>query len=234
MSNIIAIHQPNYIPWLGYFYKIYQADTFVFLDTVQYSNKGMHDFHYIKNPQGRFRLKLPVNVNFGDNIVDVQLNNTINWRENHLKQIEINYKKAPYFKEVFSDLNETYNQYDDLMADFNIRLIECIAKKFGINTMFVKSSALQIEAIDKSVRIYDICKALNADIYYSGTGAAVYQNETEFKDRGVELRYSTFLPFEYPQFWGAYESNISIIDYLMHCGYDWDRVLENQRKVLSS
>jgi len=227
--NTIAIHQPNYIPWLGYFYKIYQADTFVFLDTVQYSNKGMHDFHYIKNPQGRFRLKTPVKVAFGDNISAVQLNNSVNWRESHLKQIEVNYKKAPFFKDVFSDLSELFKVNDILMADFNSRIIEFIARKFGINTKFVKSTELDVERLDKSERIYGICNALNARVYYSGTGAAVYQNEVDFRERGIELNYSTFKPFEYPQFWGDFESNISIVDYLMHCGYDWDRVVENQK-----
>jgi hypothetical protein len=227
--NIIAIHQPNYIPWLGYFYKIYQADTFVFLDTVQYSNKGMHDFHYIKNPQGRFRLKTPVKVAFGDSISAVQLNNALNWRESHLKQIEVNYKKAPFFKDVFSDLSELFEVNDILMADLNSRIIEFIARKFGINTKFVKSINLNVETLDKSERIYGICNALNAKVYYSGTGAAVYQNEVDFNQRGIELKYSTFKPFEYPQFWGDFESNISIIDYLMHCGYDWGRVVEYQK-----
>ncbi len=87
MLNTIAIHQPNYIPWLGYFYKIYQAQTFVFLDNVQYSNKGMHDYHYLKTPQGSFRIKIPIKYSFGDKIQDVLLNSQINWRENHLKQI---------------------------------------------------------------------------------------------------------------------------------------------------
>jgi len=227
--NAIAIHQPNYIPWLGYFYKIAQVDTFVFLDSVQYSNKGMHDFHYIKNPQGRFRLKIPVKVAFGDNISDVQLNNVLNWREGHLKQIEVNYKRAPFFKDVFTDLSELFKANDILIADFNIRIIEFIARKFGINTKFVKSTELDVEALDKNERIFGICNALNADIYYSGTGAAVYQNEADFRERGIELKYSNFNPFEYPQFWGEFESNISIIDYLMHCGYDWGRVLENQK-----
>ncbi|MFZ4723986.1 MAG: WbqC family protein [Paludibacter sp.] len=227
--NIIAIHQPNYIPWLGYFYKIYQADTFVFLDTVQYSNKGMHDFHYIKNPQGRFRLKTPVKVAFGDSISAVQLNNSLNWRESHLKQIEVNYKKAPFFKDVFSDLSELFKVNDILMADFNSRIIEFIARKFGINTKFVKSSELNVDTLDKSERIYGICNALNGKVYYSGTGASVYQNEEDFQARGIELKYSNYQPFEYPQFWGNFESNISIIDYLMHCGYNWERVVENQK-----
>lgn len=229
MSSTIAIHQPNFSPWLGYFYKIFQADTFVFLDMVQYSNKGMHDYHYIKNPQGRFRLKITVKVNFGDDIAEVKLNNLINWRENHLKQLEVNYKKAPFFNEVFSDLCEIYNTNDILLADFNIRLIEFIAHKFKFNTKFVKSSELMIDSIDKNERIYGICKALKAEVYFSGIGAKVYQNEYDFRQNSIELIYSTFQPFEYPQFWGEFESNISIIDYLMHCGYDWGRVLDNQK-----
>jgi hypothetical protein len=228
MSDIIAIHQPNYLPWLGYFYKIYQADTFVFLDSVQYSNKGMHDYHYIKNPQGKFRLKIPVKCNFGDNISDVHLNNTINWRESHLKQLEVNYKKAPCFRPVFDDLNKLFENTDETLVDFNIKLIQFIANKFSIETNFIRSSELAIELHDKNERIFGICKALNASIYYSGTGAAVYQNEDDFNARGIELKYSNYEPFEYPQFWGEFQSNVSVLDYLMHCGYDWERVLKNQ------
>jgi len=227
-DKIIAIHQPNYIPWLGYFYKIYQSDIFVFLDDVQYSNKGMHDFHYIKTPQGRFRMKIPVKVSFGDVILDVKLNNLLKWRENQLQQLESNYKKAPYFKEVFLDIQTIFSQKDEFLSTLNIRLIELIAAKFGIKTAFVKSSDLSIDDTEKNNRIFSICKELNASAYYSGTGAAVYQNVDEFKANGIELHYSTFKPFKYPQFWGEFESNISILDYLMHCGYDWENVLKNQ------
>ena len=224
----IAIHQPNYIPWLGYFYKIYQSDTFVFLDDVQYSNKGMHDFHYIKNPQGRLRLKIPVKVNFGDKILEVGINNDINWHENHLKQLEMNYKKAPFFPEVFGDIANVFGHKDTDMSALNIRLIKLISNKLGIKTEFVSSSDLSVQENDKNQRILDICRQLEANIYYSGTGAVIYQNECNFTDRGIELRYSNFKAFQYPQFWGAFEPNVSIIDYLMHCGYDWESVLKNQ------
>jgi hypothetical protein len=226
----IAIHQPNYIPWLGYFYKIYQSDTFVFLDDVQYSNKAMHDYHYIKNPQGRFRLKVPVKVSFGDKINTIGLNNDINWRENHLKQLEMSYKKAPFYSQLFDDIANVFDHRDTDMATLNIRLIKLFSNKLGIKTEFVSSSELTISEKDKNQRILDICRELNATVYYSGTGAAIYQNELNFTERGIELRYSTFKPFEYPQFWGNFEPNVSIIDYLMHCGYDWNRVLENQLK----
>jgi hypothetical protein len=229
MSNTIAIHQPNFFPWLGYFYKINQCDTFVFLDTVQYSNKGMHDYHYIKTPQGRFRLKIPVKCNFGENIEHVKLNSILSWQDTHLKQIEANYKKAAYFKVVFSDLIDLYQSNNDTLSEFNVNLIRFISNKFSIDTKFINSSELLVDAQDKNNRIFEICKVLNANVYYSGTGAAVYQNEVEFKNKNIELKYSTFKPFEYPQFWGKFEPNVSVVDYLMHCGYDWGRVLESQK-----
>lgn len=228
MSKIIAIHQPNYIPWLGFFYKIHQADTFVFLDDVQYSNKGMHDFHYIKTPQGRFRLKMPVKVSFGDNINQVVINNSIFWRESHLKQLESNYKKAPYFKDVYQDIAELFSVNVDNMSVLNKMIIKFIAEKFGISTVFISSSELDITNKDKNERIFEICQKVDASVYYSGTGASVYQNESDFIGKGIELKYSTFKPFIYPQFWGNFEPNVSVVDYLMNCGYDLDRVLQSQ------
>lgn len=227
--NIVSIHQPNYIPWLGYFFKISQSDIFVFLDDVQYSNKGMHDFHYIKTPQGRFRLKIPVKANFGDQIIDVRLNNGINWRENHLKQIEVNYKKAQYFGSIFPDLESVYLGNDLSLSNLNSRLIKLISDKLGIRTKFVNSSDLNIKT-SKEEKVIDIVSALDGTVYYSGTGAAAYQKDSDFTSRGIELRYSSFKPFKYPQFWGEFESNVSVLDYLMHCGYDWENVLKNQQQ----
>jgi hypothetical protein len=91
-GKIVSIHQPNYIPWLGYFYKIAQADIFVFLDDVQFSNQGMQNYHYIKTPQGPFRRKIPVKKTFGENINQVLINNDLDWRKKHLKTIEVNYE----------------------------------------------------------------------------------------------------------------------------------------------
>lgn len=227
--NSIAIHQPNFIPWLGFFYKISQVDTFVLLDSVQYSNTGMHDFHYIKTAQGRLRLKIPVKVSFGAEINQVLLNSDLNWKERQLKQIEQNYKKAPFFNVVFDDLCEIYAQNHTFLADFNSALIFRISQKFGLTTAFIKSSELTIETMDKNERIFRICKSLNSNLYVSGTGAAVYQNEADFQSNGIKLSYSTYHPFQYPQLWGNFESNVSVVDYLMQCGYDWQRVLENQK-----
>jgi len=229
MPEIIAIHQPNYIPWLGYFYKIYQSDIFVFLDDVQFSNEGMQNYHYIKTPQGSYRLKIPVNSKFGESINEIKTRDELGWKKKHLKTIEMNYKKTKHFEEVFSDYSSLLlNDYNDL-SHLDISIIRHICKKFGISTDFINSSQMNLNT-KREEKVLDICSSLNSQIYYSGTGAKAYQNEENFSKRGIELRYSEFKAFEYPQLWGDFQSNVSVIDYLMNCGYDWEQVIENQEK----
>ena len=227
-NKIIAIHQPNYIPWLGYFYKIHQSDKFVFLDDAQFSNQGMHNYHYIKTPQGSFRLKIPVDVKFGSLIKDVRTKDELNWKDKHMKTFEMNYKKSKFYEEVSSDLSQLISDNYANLADMNSHIIKFISKKLGIDTEFISSSELNLNS-GREEKILDICNDLNGTTYYSGTGAKAYQSEDAFQKRGVELRYSVYTPFVYPQLWGEFQSNITIIDYLMNCGYDWDRVLQNQK-----
>jgi hypothetical protein len=221
----ISIHQPNYFPWLGYFYKIYLTDIFVLLDDVQFNNEGLQNYHYIKTPQGRHRLKVPVNYNFGYFINHVKIRYELNWVKKHLKTIEANYRRAEYYNQVFEDYQTLITKEYNNISDLDQAVIEWILKKFDIKTNLVKSSDLNIDSV-KENKIIDICKSLNGDVYYSGTGAKAYQNENTFKDSGIELQYSTFNQITYPQLWGNFEPNVSVIDFLMNCGYDWQRVIE--------
>jgi hypothetical protein len=226
-SKIVAIHQPNYLPWLGYFYKIYQSDIFVFLDDAQFSNEGMHNYTYIKAANGSYRLKYPVMQSLGDKINEVRPKDELGWKEKHLKIIESNYCNARFFKTVFDDYRSLIvKEYSDIVA-LNTAFIEFFAARLGIKTVFIKASDLNIN-LTKSQKIIAVCKMLDADIYYSGTGAKAYQKEEDFRLSGIDLRYSVFKPFQYPQLWQGFQSNVTALDYFMNCGYDWAHVLENQ------
>jgi len=226
-NKVIAIHQPNYIPWLGYFYKIFQSDVFVFLDDAQFSNKGMHNYSYIKTPQGLFRLKIPIKQKLGDKILEVETRNELNWRGKHLKTFESFYKKTRFFDEVFNDYQSIILPDYPNVAMLNSKMIQFISKKLGFKTSFINASELNINTL-KEEKILNICNALNGNIYYSGTGAREYQEEKHFNKQGIDLRYSVFKPFEYSQLWGEFQSNVTIIDYLMNCGYNWEMVLQYQ------
>jgi hypothetical protein len=225
--KIIAAHQPNYIPWLGYFYKIHQSHYFVFLDDAQFSNEGMHNFHYVKTPQGAFRLKIPVQQKLGDAINQVKTRDELNWKMKHLKTIEANYRRAPYFEEVFNDFSHLIHANYMSLSALNETIIEFVSSKLGIQTEFIRSSEMHFNTT-REEKILDICNYLNATIYYSGTGAKIYQVDQHFQDRGIELRYSAYRPYEYKQCWGPFRANVCILDYLMNCGYNWTNVLEYQ------
>lgn len=231
MNKIIAIHQPNYLPWLGYFYKISQSDVFVFLDDVQFSNQGMHNYTYLKTANGSYRLKYPVNQKFGDMIKQVSSKDQLNWKRKHLDTIASNYKKAPCFEEAFEDYKHILNQQYRDIVDLNTAFILFYANKMGINTQFVRSSELNIES-NRTEKIIDICKALGGNVYYSGTGAKAYQTKEEYESQGIELRYSLFNPVEYPQLWNEFQSNVSALDYFMNCGYDFTRILKEQKNEM--
>ena len=226
-KKIISIHQPNYIPWLGYFYKIYLSDIFVFLDDVQFSNEGMHNWHYIKTPQGPLRIKVPVQQKLGDKINEVHTRDELGWKGKHLKTIEINYKKAVYFNEIFDEFSTLLLQsYPDL-ASMNKCFITHYCKRFGIHTRLTESSSFNIHA-SREQKVIEIVKALGGTDYYSGMGAKEYQKEDSFLKRNISLTYIQYKPFEYKQLWGSFHANVSVLDYLMNCGYNWDAVIRSQ------
>ncbi len=229
-NKIIAMHQPCYIPWLGYFYKISQADIFVFTDDSKFSTTGMHNYHYIKTPHGLFRLKIPVDYLKGSNakINEVRTKDELGWKTQHLKSFEHNYKRGKHFDEVFCDFKSLLLQEYPNLASMNQRIIIFICQKLGINVQFVLSSSLGIST-SKEEKIIDICKMLGGNVYYSGTGATAYQIEDNFTRNGISLVYSDFKPFSYYQPWGAFESNVTALDFLFEYGYDWNEVVYNQK-----
>lgn len=225
---VVAIHQPNYLPWLGYFYKIFKSDVFVFLDDVQYSNEGMHNYTYIKTSKGPFRLKYPVQQKFGDKILEVRSKDEMGWKEKHLSIVESNYRSAKYFNEIFSDYKRILLvRYADIVS-LNTALIRFYVSRLGFSARFINSSELNIN-LARNERIITICKTLGAGVYYSGTGAKTYQDENQFRESGITIRYSDFSPIRYTQLWGQYQQNVTSLDFFMNCGYDWDYVLRNQQ-----
>lgn len=226
---IIAIHQPDYIPYPGYFYKIAKCDCFVFLDDAQYTNGGFSNWNRIKTPQGELRLKAPVKQTLGDSIQEVSTRDYLGWKQKHLKTLKMNYCKAKFFEQIYSDFEQIlFPEYKNI-ADMNIAIIEYFCSQLGIAKRFERSSGLKL-ATRREERVIDICKAFGGSVYFSGNGARVYQVEEHFNERGIELQYSNYKSITYKQQWGEYIPNLSMIDYLFYNGYDWEAI-ETQMKV---
>ncbi len=229
---IIVIHQPDYISYLGYFYKMSKADKFVFLDDCQFSNDNMHHWNRIKTPQGECRIKIPVENHLGDFICNVRTKDELGWKQKHLKTIEMNYSKAPFFAEIFPKFKELLMVDYKSIADMNIAINTWIAKGFGFKAEFYRSSEMKLNSV-REERVIDICVALGGDTYISGHGAAAYQEEEHFTCRGVKLVYTDYKPIEYCQQWKkvGFLPYMSVLDYIFNCGFDWQQVEDAVRKL---
>lgn len=220
---VIAIHQPDYIPYLGYFYKMSKGDYFVFLDDVQFSNNNMHHWNKIGSPLGELRLKIPVDYHFKDLINQVHTKDELGWKEKHLKLIKEQYRDTPYYGMFYPVLEELFAVTYDNLAHMNIRINQFIGKEFGFSCEFVKASDYAI-VTKREERVIDLCHRLNGTIYLSGNGAKAYQQESDFNQAHLKLQYTDYIPKEYPQKWSTFQSNLSVIDYIFHCGFDWERM----------
>lgn len=214
----VAIHQPNYLPWLGYIHKIKCADVFVFLDDVQYSNQGGHNRNLIKTPSGKAYLTVPVEQHLGDKITQVRTKDELGWKEKHLHFIRLNYQTAQYFSTIYPIIEELLAPSYQNIAEMNIAMITKWSRMFGFQTEFIRSSEFNITSL-REQKVLDICKLLGADCYISGNGARVYQDENHFKEHGIQLYYQEYKPVKYPQLWGDFIENMSALDYLMNCGF---------------
>lgn len=218
---VISIHQPDYIPYLGYFYKISKSDKFIFLDDAQYSNQNMHQWNKIKTPQGECRLKIPVEHHLGDKINQVRTRDELGWKKKHLKTIEMNYKKAAFFNKIFPKFEELILKDYDNLADMNISINKWICENFGFQIKFYLSSDFELET-KREEKVIDLCAAVQGDLYYSGTGASVYQIEEHFLRKGITLKYTDYKPVQYSQLWETFIPNLSVLDYIFNYGFDWD------------
>ena len=222
---VVSIHQPDYISYLGYFYKISRADVFIFLDNCQFSNDNMHHWNRIKTPQGACRLKIPVVQHLGDRILDVQTRDALGWKEKHLKTIQMNYARAPYFDDFYPRFRELLLTDYPNLAELNIAINTEIAERFGLGAKLLRASDLPVETV-RETRVIDLVKAVGGDTYISGHGAKAYQVDAHFEAQGVKLVYTDYAPITYPQLWPSvgFLPYMSTLDYIFNCGFDWDGV----------
>src|SRR5277367_1216320 len=156
----IAISQPTYLPWLGYFDLIDQVDTFVFLDDVQFEKQSWQQRNRIKTPTGLQWLTVPVvfRGRLEQKIKDVQIRVPDFWRD-HIRAIELNYRRAPFFDHYYEQLADILRSGGTELSRLNERLIEFFMNSLGLRTPLLRSSALNQEG-QRTERLANICKSL--------------------------------------------------------------------------
>ena len=213
-----VILQPSYIPWRGYFHQIAKSDTFVFYDDVQYDKRGWRNRNKIRTAQGTQWLTIPVHSKGaqtqGIPINQIKISWERDWHLEHLKSLQVNYARAPYFEKFFPFLEDTYAKKDEYLADFTIRLTIKISELLGIKQVkFLRSSELNTEGT-KTDRLISILENVAADHYISGPSARDYIEPEKFSSRGIDLEYMDYNYPEYEQLYQPFEPQVSILDLL--------------------
>lgn len=216
----IAISQPNYLPWLGYFQLISSVETFVFLDDVQYTSRDWRNRNLIKTNNGLEWISIGVSLPRGRTtlINETQINDE-NWIDRHLKSLRHAYKRSREFENHFPKIEEMLlSKVDENnLCRLNVNLTQEIAELMSIKTKFLLASEIA-KPNDKNARLIDICKELNAKTYVSGPAAKAYIEESEFLAENIDLEFFTYKTREYSQLFGKFEAGVSIVDTILNTG----------------
>ena len=228
----VAIHQPNYLPWLGYFYKMARSAVFVFLDDAQFSKNSYINRTRILGPGGARWLTVPVSYRFGDSIGSVRTADA-DWRSRHLDTLLTCYRSARCFRDVWPDLQGLYDCIpDNNLGSLNQRLVEGLAAKLGMPCRFAISSQTAIDGLSSDDRLVELVAGFDPEgTYLSGKGGAEYQDPTKFMAAGIELRYTDFEHPSYDQGGADFVEGLSIVDAVFHLGWNGasDLILQRQR-----
>jgi hypothetical protein len=222
--TVVAIHQPNFLPWLGFFDKLAQADIFVLLDSVQFprTSKGtwINRVKLLVGGTGRWAT-VPIVRSDGSALAikDVRIDDSRPWRAKLARTIELNYRRAPAFDAVFPLVSELLATDDGRIAAFNERNLRRLADAVGLDTgKIVRSSDLDVEGQSTELLI-ELTLAVGGTAYLPGGDAYRYQEDDKFAARGIELLPQAFVHPTYPQAVEPFVPGLSAIDALMSCGF---------------
>ena len=134
-----VISQPTYLPWLGYFYLMSQADAFVFLDDVQFVKRSWQCRNRIKGSNGEVMLTVPVKRDDKLPINEVMINNNDDWAKRHMRAIETSYGSCKFYENYRDYFKELYNKEWNKLAELNMEIIRFIAK-ISLKTLNIRSN----------------------------------------------------------------------------------------------
>ena len=216
---VVGIHQPNFIPWPGYFNKIYKSDIFILLDDVEFTKNSLINRNNIKAHGKELRLTVPVVYQSMRQLISETLIANHKSVKKNWKSIEQNYSKSDFFHEYSGDFRNIFLQEYKYVHELNIALLKLILDILNVNTKVVTSSSIALNEITcKNTRIINLCKSVGATEYLSGVGARVYNDDEMYRQASIKLTYQNFKISEYKQLGQEFLNGLSILDMLFNIG----------------
>lgn len=231
----VAICQPTYLPWIGYFDLIDQVDTFVLLDTVQFDKRSWQQRNRIKTPQGLQWITIPVvsRGRYDQTIQTVEVVGT-EFVRTHLKSLQLNYSPARYFSQFFPEFSSILTGVapGSRLANLNVRLLRWFVDILGIQTPLVLASSLNEEGKRTSL-LANICRRLGASQYISPRGSAEYLlgDLSIMTDAKVETFFQHYVHPEYEQRFPPFVPFASVIDLVFNEGERAIEIIRSGRRT---
>lgn len=222
----LAVLQPGYLPWLGFFDQVRRCDVFVFYDDVQFDKHGWRNRNRIKTANGPVWLTVPVlhKGRMGQLVHQVEVDGRQDWARRHLRGIEQAYAKAPFASRYLPQLADLLNREWALLAELDIALTRMMCGWFGIDRPMHRSSQLDVEG-DRNARLVALCRAFGARRYLSGNAAKSYLDVALFEAEGIAVEWQDFDHPVYPQLHGPFEAHMSALDCVLNTGPECAQIL---------
>lgn len=223
---IVAIHQPNFFPWLGYFDRMVASDRFVLLDHVQFERRNYQNRMLIRLEDEPRWLTVPVvQLSQKEKIIDKRVDNPADlsgprwWGPNSFNTIRYAYRKAPFFERYAPRLREIFEARWDQLVDLNIATLNFVREALEITTPMVRSSTLPVEG-QRSALLLNICQHVGASAFLGGMGGSrTYLDHDAFAAAGMGVVWQDFRHPIYPQSGTApFIKGLSALDLLFNCG----------------
>ena len=223
----VSICQSNYIPWRGYFDLIASADVFVIYDEVQYTKNDWRNRNLIKTATGLSWLTVPVRRESIHQKINETLTMSTGWERKHITALTLNYSKSPFFQTYKDEIFEIYENFTSL-SNLNVNMIKKICEILMIGTKIIDSSDLCLSG-DRNSKLIDACIKLNATTYISGPSASCYLDTAAFNLNNINVNWMDYSGYlEYPQRFGTFIGNVSILDLIFNVGPNSKNYLKKQ------
>jgi len=222
---IVAVHQPQYLPWIGYFHKIDTADVFVLLDNVQFKKNEWQNRNKIKTAQGWQWLTVPVLYKYHQLINEVPINNRVNWQHKQRQSILSNYKKAPHYDLLEPFFAEIFSSSWEIISHLNIGVVRRLTEILGIDTPLHVASELGEFPEHPDERLIAIAEHLGAETYLAGAGGREYMDLKKYDEAGITVMFQDFRHPAYDQLFGEFEPFMSVIDLIFNYGDESLRIV---------
>lgn len=214
---ILTTHQPIFLPWPGFFAKAMRADVMVLLDAVQFPvGRGWMNRNRLKSAHGDLWLTVPVHRKGRgkQTIGAMELFEASDWRRTHLRGIRQHYAHAPFLSDYWSRIEAIYRRGNRYLLEFNLALIRLMYESLGIGARLCLQSELGVVGTGTRLLV-DLCETTGTDTYLALPQSVKYLESPRFRDAGVDLRFLAFEPPVYPQLWGEFRYNLSMLDLLL-------------------